>query len=47
MLFGVNNVDPATFFLTSAFLAVVVLAASLGPARSAVHVDPLTALRDE
>jgi ABC-type antimicrobial peptide transport system permease subunit len=47
MLFGVNNVDPATFLITSAFLAVIVLVASSGPVRAAVQVDPLTALRDE
>jgi putative ABC transport system permease protein len=47
MLFGVNNVDPATFLLTSVFLAVIVFIASLGPVRTAVRVDPLIALRDE
>jgi putative ABC transport system permease protein len=47
MLFGVDNLDPATFLLTSVFLAVIVLIASLGPVRTAVRVDPLAALRDE
>jgi putative ABC transport system permease protein len=47
MLFGVNNLDAATFLLTSVFLAVIVLIASLGPVRTAVRVDPLNALREE
>ncbi len=47
MLYGVSALDPTTFALTSALLAVVVLIASLGPARRAVRVDPMTALRDE
>jgi putative ABC transport system permease protein len=47
MLHGVTELDPATFALTSVFLAVMVLIASLGPAQRAVRVDPITALRDE
>jgi len=47
MLYGVSELDPATFALTSVFLAAIVLGASLGPARRAVRVDPMTALRDE
>jgi putative ABC transport system permease protein len=47
MLYGVSELDPATFALTSVLLALIVLAASLGPARRAVRIDPMTALRDE
>jgi predicted permease len=47
MLYGVSEVDPTTFALTSMFLAVIVLIASVGPARRAVRVDPMTALREE
>jgi putative ABC transport system permease protein len=47
MLYGVSELDPATFALTSILLAAIVLIASLGPARRAVRVDPMTALRDE
>jgi predicted permease len=47
MLYGVSELDPTTFILTSVLLAVIVLTASLGPARRAVRVDPMIALRDE
>jgi putative ABC transport system permease protein len=47
MLYGVSELDPATFLLTSILLATVVLIASIGPARRAVRVDPMTALREE
>jgi ABC-type antimicrobial peptide transport system permease subunit len=47
MLYGVNELDPTTFALTSVLLAAIVLVASLGPARRAVRVDPMTALREE
>lgn len=47
MLYGVSELDPATFALTSVLLAVIVLIASFGPALRAVRVDPMTALRDE
>jgi putative ABC transport system permease protein len=47
MLYGVSELDPTTFVLTSVLLAVIVLTASLGPARRAVRVDPMVALRDE
>ncbi len=47
MLFGVTEVDPITFALTPLLLAVAVVAASVGPARRALALDPSTALREE
>ena len=47
MLFDVSPYDPATFFLVGAFLLAVVLAACIVPARRAIKVDPITALRYE
>jgi predicted permease len=47
MLYGVSELDPSTFALTSILLAAIVLMASMGPARRAVHIDPMTALREE
>jgi predicted permease len=47
LLFGVAAFDPAAFGLTSLLLAVVALAASYIPARRAMKVDPLIALRYE
>jgi predicted permease len=47
MLYGVSELDPATFVLTSVLLAMIVVVASLGPARRAVRIDPMAALRDE
>jgi len=47
MLYGVSELDPMTFVVTSVLLAAIVLAASLGPARRAVRIDPMTALREE
>jgi ABC-type antimicrobial peptide transport system permease subunit len=47
MLYGVTELDPTTFALTSVLLAIIVLMASLGPVRRAACVDPITALRDE
>jgi predicted permease len=47
MLYGVSELDPATFVLTSVLLAAIVLIASLGPARRAVRIDPMAALREE
>ena len=46
-LYGVNFYDPFTFFAITFFLVLVSLAASLGPARKAIKVDPLVALRYE
>jgi putative ABC transport system permease protein len=47
VLFGVTERDPVTFTVTPILLAVLVMAASLAPARRALHIDPAIALRDE
>ncbi len=47
MLYGVTALDATTFAATSVLLAAIVLFASWGPARRAVRIDPMTALRDE
>jgi len=47
MLFGIHSWDPAIFVAVTALLAVVTLAASYIPARSATKVDPMVALRYE
>lgn len=46
-LLGVNALDPLTYFGVSAFLALIALAACYLPARTAMRVDPLVALRHE
>jgi putative ABC transport system permease protein len=47
LLFGVDPTDPRVFAAVGGFLALVALAAILVPARRAVAVDPLEALRTE
>ena len=47
MLFGVEALDPVAFIAAVIFLLVVVLVAGYLPARRALIVDPLTALRYE
>jgi len=47
MLFEVNPTDPLTYIAVIAALAAVVLGASYIPARRAMRVDPMVALRYE
>jgi len=47
LLYGVTPTDPLTIALVSAVLLAVTLAASYLPARRALRVDPIIALRYE
>jgi ABC-type antimicrobial peptide transport system permease subunit len=47
MLYGVSELDPTTFALTSILLAAIILIAAVGPVRRAVRIDPIAALREE
>lgn len=47
LVFGIDSRDPMTFAIVPLVLAVVAGAATMIPARRAVRIDPVTALRDE
>jgi ABC-type antimicrobial peptide transport system permease subunit len=47
VLFGVTAIDPLTFAGVAALLALVGLAASVGPAERAARVDPALTMRTE
>jgi putative ABC transport system permease protein len=47
LLFGVSAADPETFLAVSALMFAVALIAALAPARKAIKIDPMEALRYE
>jgi putative ABC transport system permease protein len=47
MLFGIETLDPLTFAVVPLLVLVVAAAAALVPARRAMRVDPITALRHD
>jgi putative ABC transport system permease protein len=47
LLFGVSAYDPLTFVAVACLLILVALAASYVPARRAMRVDPINALKYE
>jgi ABC-type antimicrobial peptide transport system permease subunit len=47
LLFGVTAHDPLTFATVTALLVIVGLVASVIPARRAMQVNPIVALRNE
>jgi ABC-type antimicrobial peptide transport system permease subunit len=47
LIYGVRRTDPLTFAVVIGLLAALALAASYIPARRAMRVDPILALRDE
>jgi ABC-type lipoprotein release transport system permease subunit len=47
MLFGLSPRDPATFVIASVTFAAVAALAAVVPARRAMRVEPMVALRTE
>ena len=47
MLFGVEAMDPGTFWAVAAILCGIAALACWLPARRAARVDPIVALREE
>jgi putative ABC transport system permease protein len=47
MLYGVSSTDPRIFLSVTTLLVVIALAACLIPARRAMRIDPMAALRHE
>jgi putative ABC transport system permease protein len=47
MLFGVTATDPITYVVLAAVMLLVAAVASYLPARKALRVDPVTALRGD
>jgi ABC-type antimicrobial peptide transport system permease subunit len=45
LLFGVSPLDPLTFCVMGAVLVLAAVAAAYSPAKHAVSVDPISALR--
>ena len=45
LLYSVRSSDPATFIVTGVVVAIIALAASYLPARRAIRIDPIDALR--
>jgi ABC-type antimicrobial peptide transport system permease subunit len=47
LLFGVKATDPAVFLVVSLFVLMTGTLAAVFPARRAIRIDPVQALRDE
>jgi ABC-type antimicrobial peptide transport system permease subunit len=47
LIYGVRPTDPASFVLAAVSLGVATLLASYAPAKRAMNIDPILALRDE